>query len=274
MFNTKKMATQATPARVYALLRILQNSEDHGMERNILREKMMTDKDSDYSHAIEETAFELGIFSDDNGYYSLTEDGEKILNIPDYKLFVISKLPQFRSGIFYKVTQAILSLNGNYLYSENPELTTRELMNTIQEKINDDGIPDVSSVRAWRFWASYIGLGFTFGQQKMIFVPNASNYLEMVIKSKMSDLIGTEMNISTFLDRLGSEVSLLVTEEDRKNRRLKLAVSSGLSNLHSKRLINIWHELDEKEVWTGQFSFQPGVSQISRITYLGENTND
>ncbi len=81
-------------------------------------------------------------------------------------------------------------------------------------------------------------------------------------------------NISTFLDRLGSEVSLLVTEEDRKNRRLNLAVSSGLSNLHSKRLINIWHELDEKEVWTGQFSFQPGVSQISRITYLGENIND
>ena len=106
------MVTEAIPARVFALYKIVEAKK--GISRSELQ-GFMEPKDiyegNSYFSAIIKAAEELKIIENKDNIIDLVDGKKKFKTIGDFRKYVISILQDFSDGQFWKCTNVIVNMN-------------------------------------------------------------------------------------------------------------------------------------------------------------------
>ena len=116
-------------------------------------------------------------------------------------------------------------------------------------------------MRAWRFWASYLGFGYL---HDMFVMPNMYQYLKAMISVAPIEK-EKEYTIGEFIEiiRPYTDVAISNIGADKK---FGLALSSGLRLLNDRDEIVLSHKLDSKNVW---FLYEDDLHSIkSTVTHV------
>ncbi len=234
-----KMVTPAIPERVYALCKIV---EKKAIAQSELKEKMepsylnqSTSYFSDYKNAAEE----LKLISISDNMVSLAVELSVIETTASMRRYINGILEEFHAGQFYQVTKAFFELNASVLSGEK---NIAEMAPLISQKINRP--VDAMAMRAWRFWASFLGFGY---MQDMFMLPNADIFLRDTIDNAKFEK-GRRYSFGEFISRI-SQFSSIVINLDPANRQLNYGVSNGLRTLHDEGIIKMEHILDQEDIW-------------------------
>lgn len=218
------MGTEAIPARVFALYRIVEAKKS--ISRNELQ-GLMEPKDihegTSYFSAIIKTAEELKIIENKDNIINLSEGKEKFKTIDDFRKYVISILQDFSEGQFWKCTNIIVNMNEKiYEYST---ITDSDMLNHLSNQIGETITAPM--IRGWRFWAQFLGFG---EMNEVTFLPNAYVYVKNVL-SLMKLEREQEYSISDFMARF-IQYGRVILSPSTSDKNLNIAMSSALRELH------------------------------------------
>ena len=116
-------------------------------------------------------------------------------------------------------------------------------------------------MRAWRFWASYLGLG---NLHDMILLPNMHQYLRSVLAvTKLKK--GEEYTFTDFILAIKPYAEIGLSDIDG-NKKINMAMSNGLRALHDEGVIQLSHKLDSGDMW---FLYEAELHTIkSTVTHV------
>ena len=238
----EKMVTPAIPERVYVLYKIVEKGPISSSE---LKEKMEpaelnADTSTAYFPDYRTAAEELGLIITSDNMISLAVDPSVIESRQTMRKYVNGVLRKFSDGQFYQVTHAYYMLGADALKTEKNLSNLGPVMSELTgQKV------DAMAMRAWRFWVSYLGLGYL---QEMFMIPNADIFLQDVI-----ELAGLEKekkySFSEFINLISPYCGIIM-DENQKNHRLSYGMSNGLRTLHDAGILKMEHFLDQKDIWT------------------------
>ena len=146
--------TTATPERVFMLFKVV-NSKN-GITNRELKEIVEPSyaKNDNYFTTIREIAKELELIVEDDNYLSSNPKCEKINSIVDLRKYINANMDKFQGGAFYAITSSYFKLNQK-VFSEFKNIA--ELSSKFSDLTNMN--ITVEGIRAWRFWASFLGVG-------------------------------------------------------------------------------------------------------------------
>ena len=238
MFDNN-MRTEATPERVYALCKIV---EKKPMSLAELRERMEPDylqNGSTYFHAYRNAAEELELISISDNVASLSVDPIVINSLENMRRYVNARMEHFHEGKFYKLTHEYYRRGVNILTEENSVVKMAgSLSASLGISVGGD------DMRAWRFWASFLGLGY---MQDMLLLPNAAVYLQDAIKN--ADLNPGQYSFGNFITAIQPYCGM-VFDEEVSSHALNYGASNGLRTLHDLGVIKMEHVLDQQDIWS------------------------
>lgn len=259
----EKMVTSAIPERVYVLCKIVEKGPISGSE---LREKMEpaelnANTSTVYFPDYRAAAEELGLIITSDNMISLAVDPSVIESRQTMRKYVNGVLRKFSDGLFYQVTHAYYMLGADALKTEKNLSNLGPLMSELTgQKV------DAMDMRAWRFWVSYLGLGYL---QKMFMIPNADVFLQDVIELAGLEK-GKKYSFGEFINRISPYCGIIM-DENLKNRRLSYGMSNGLRTLHDAGILKMEHFLDQKDIWTlYPLSVHPIRDTVTNITIGGK----
>lgn len=234
----EKMVTTAIPERVYALCKIVEKGSITSSE---LKEKMEPEflgNGSVYFNDYKNAAEELGLISISDDQIQLAVDSGVIKNITNMRVYINSNLEKFNMGQFYKVTNAYFEKEA-MIFKEDKNIANLGPLFTEMT-----GMPvDAVAMRAWRFWASFLGFGYL---QDMFIIPNANVFLDDVISS--SGLEKKKMyTVSEFVNAISPMANIVIP--DIANKKFSYGVSNGLRALHDSGKIKMEHIMDQMDMW-------------------------
>lgn len=238
MFNDK-MATPAIPERVYALCKIV---EKRPISQSELKDKMEPDflnQSSSYFTDYRSAAEELKLITISDNMVALAVEPTVIKTTASMRQYINGILEEFQSGQFYQVTKAYFELNSEVLSGEK---NVASLAPMLSQRINRP--VDAMAMRAWRFWVSYLGLGY---MQDMFMIPNAGIFLQDVISNAGFEK-GRRYSFGEFMSRI-LPFSKMVVDSAPANRQINYGVSNGLRSLHDAGVIKLEHILDQEDIW-------------------------
>lgn len=234
------MKTSAIPERVYALCQAVKSRP---MQENDLRELLEPSGlggATKYFGSVRDAAKQLGLISVKENEISLAIDSKKINSYDAMREYIIENIDSISDGLFYAVSKAYMSLGDTvFKYKTVSESALVDYMSgTIGLPVYED------DMRAWRFWASYLGLGHL---HEMVFLPNMYQYLKAVMNI-VNLKKGQEYTFTEFVSiiRPYSELALADLNGDRK---INMAMSNGLRALHDEGIIQLSHKLDSGDMW-------------------------
>ena len=103
---------------------------------------------------------------------------------------------------------------------------------------------DALAMRAWRFWASFLGFGYL---QEMFVIPNANVFLGDVISS--TNLEKKRMySVNEFVDAITPMANIVIS--DIAAKKFNYGVSNGLRALQDAGKIKMEHIHDQEDMWT------------------------
>ena len=238
MFQNK-MVTPAIPERVYTLCKIV---EKKAMSSSEVKERMepsylnqTTSYYSDYRTAAEE----LQLITNNDNTINLAVDSKVISNMDSMRYYANGQLNRFREGQFYKVTSAYYSLGNEILHGEQNVANMASLMTDVAGTQVDS-----AAMRAWRFWAVYLGFGYL---QDMFVIPNAAVFLQDIIKMLGLNK-GYKYPIGDFLNRLRPH-SDIVIDLSNGDKQFSFGVSNGFRTLQDAGFIKLEYIMDQEESW-------------------------
>ncbi len=235
----EKMVTPAIPERVYTLCKIV---EKGAISSGDLREKMEPDflgNNSMYFNDYKNAAEELGLITISDDLVSLAVEPKEIKSIGAMRRYINSHLEAFNTGQFYRVTNAYFEKGSDLLK------TDKNIANLGPVFSEMTGMPvDAMAMRAWRFWASFLGFGYL---QDMFIIPNANVFLWDVIccsgleKKKM-------YSIRDFVDAIMPMANIILS--DITTKTFSYGTSNGLRALQDAGKIKMEHIHDQEDMWT------------------------
>ena len=211
MFQNK-MVTPAIPERVYILSKIV---EKKAMSTSEVKEKMepsYLNQKSSYYNDYRNAAEELQLITVTDNVLSVAVDASVLKNMDTMRSYINGQLNQFREGQFYKVTKAYFDMGEEILHGEQNVANMASLM-TLKTGISVDSM----AMRAWRFWASYLGFGYL---QDMFVIPNADTFLPDII-----------------------------IDSSNGTKKFSFGVSNGLRTLQDAGVIRMEYILDQEDTW-------------------------
>lgn len=238
----EKMVTPAIPERVYVLCKIAEKGPISSSE---LKEKMEpaelnADTSTAYFPDYRTAAEELGLIITSDNMISLAVDPSVIESRQTMRKYVNGVLRKFSDGQFYQVTHAYYMLGADALKTEKNLSNLGPVMSELTgQKV------DAMAMRAWRFWVSYLGLGYL---QEMFMIPNADVFLQDVIELAGLEK-GKKYSFGEFINRISPYCGIIM-DDNLKNRRLSYGMSNGLRTLHDAGILKMEHFLDQKDIWT------------------------
>lgn len=257
---TGNMVTEAIPARVFALYKIVTSKKD--ISRSELQELMEPSEiyeGSSYFSVILRTATELKLVDvQDNTVVALVSK-EQIKTIDDLRSYVISKLKNYEEEQFYKCTNAIVNLNEKiYKYSS---ISDSEMLNYLSERV--DQKITAPMMRGWRFWAQFLGFGYMDG---LVFLPNAYIFVKDVIK--LIGLEKREYQMDEFMTMF-NQYGRIMSGNSQNEKFLNLAISGALRELHENGEITLKYISDQASKWILYPSNDLFNNPVSSIIYKG-----
>lgn len=254
----EKMVTTAIPERVYALCKIV---EKNPISSGDLKDKMEPDflgNGTVYFNDYKNAAEELGLITISDDLIQLAVDAKIIKNIENMRRYINTRLEKFNNGQFYKVTNAYFE-KGVSMFNEDKNIAN---LGPLFAELT--GIPvDAVAMRAWRFWASFLGFGYL---QDMFIIPNACVFLSDLIESSDFE-IKTRYSISEFVEKISSKANIVIS--DLESKKFNYGVSNGLRALQDLGKIRMEHIMDQMDMWTlYPLKSYSNDSTITHITIL------
>lgn len=249
--NISTNITAATPERVYALCKCIERKKS--ISNSDLRSLLEPDyaHHSNYYTMIRDVALDLGLI-ENNDFISLKVDSSVIKSIEEMRKYINNNMDQYRHGMFYAITSAYYNM-GTSLFREVKNVAT---LSAKLSNITGMTITDVA-MRAWRFWASFLGFGYL---DSMLIIPNATVFMRDLI-------IGQNIRKKEFLSAdefFSSMEPALKIIVDSSKRTLNYGTTSALLTLVQMNVIEITEILDH-DVWNLE-KIDPNRSQI--ITHI------
>lgn len=255
------MVTEAIPARVYALYKIVVSKKE--ISRSDLQGLMEPSgiyEGSSYFSIIMKAATELKLVDiQDNMVYPLVQK-EKIDSIDDMRTHVISRLDSFEGEQFYKCTNAIVNLNEEIFKFKS--VSDNDMLIFLTEKVGQNVTAPMA--RGWRFWAQFLGFGY---MNDFTFLPNAYIFVKNVLK-----LIDLEKKKEYQMDEfmaLFNQYGRILTDNAPNEKYLNLALSSALRELHENNEITLKYISDQASKWILFSSNDLFNNPVSAIVYKG-----
>lgn len=255
------MVTEAIPARVFALYKIVDSKK--GISRSELQglmEPKGISEGTSYFSAILKAAEELKVINNKDNIVSISEDKERLKTIEDFRRYVISVLPDLADGQFYKCTNIIVNMNEKiYKYSNIADANMLNyLSNMLDETIK------APMIRGWRFWAQFLGFGV---MNEMAFLPNAYIFVKNVLH--LMDLEKKqEYTMSDFMTRF-RQYGQIILPSSTSEKNLNIAMSSALRVLHDNEEISLKYGSDQEMKWILYPSKELFNQPVSSVLYRG-----
>lgn len=255
------MATEAIPARVFALYKIVAVKKE--IARKELQELMEPSEiyeGTSYFNTILKAARELKIVEVKDNNVSLLVLGDRLKTIDDLRRYVISILPEFEDSQFWKCSNIIVNMNEKiYRYKA---ISDSDMLNYLTDRTGQ--IITAPMIRGWRFWSQFLGFGYMNG---FVFLPNAYIYVKNVI-SLMELEKKQEYAIDDFMTRFMYYGKIMLSNQLR-DRNFNIAMSSALRELHDNDEIILKHGSDQVMNWSLYPSNELFNQTISSIVYKG-----
>ena len=246
MFDDR-MYTEAIPERVYALCKLLEKGSLSSDEAREKMEPQFFKKADDkaktsYFQRYLNAAIELELIINVDGTLSLSSvvDKSVLKNIDTFRCYVITKLENFKGGLFYKVTKNYMD-NGLELC-----MKYKNISGTVAyfSKAFNRGVVE-DDMRAWRFWVSFLGIAYV---HDMNVLPNAADFIWDLIK--ISGIQKKKVySMTEFISELQPYSNILI-DSQLQTKELNIAVSNGLRTLHDQKKIKMTHIMDSQDIWT------------------------
>ncbi len=256
------MVTEAIPARVYALYKIVAAKKEISRSdlQGLMEPSEIYEGTSHYFPEIIKAATELKlVYIQDNMVYPFVQK-DKIDSIDDMRIHVISRLDSFEGEQFYKCTNAIVNLNeGIYKYKS---VSDNDMLLFLSEKTGQNVTAPMA--RGWRFWSQFLGFGY---MNDFTFLPNAYIFVKNVIK-----LINLEKKKEYQMDEfmtLFNQYGHILTDNAQNEKYLNLAFSSALRELHENGEITLKYISDQASKWLLFPSNDLFNNPVSAIVYKG-----
>ena len=255
------MVTEAIPARVFALYKIVES------KKRISRSELqgfMEPKDiyegTSYFSAIIKAAEELKIIENHDNMISLPEGKEKLKTIDDFRRYVISILQDLSEGQFWKCTNVIVNMNEKiYEYSA---ISDSDMLNYLSKTLGET--IKAPMIRGWRFWSQFLGFGV---MNDMTFLPNAYVYVKNVLC--MMDLERKqEYSMSDFMGRF-MQYGKIILPPSAADKNLNIAMSSALRQLHDNGEIVLKFGSDQEIKWILYPSKELFNQPVSSVVFKG-----
>ena len=238
MFQNK-MVTPAIPERVYTLCKVV---EKKAMATSEVKDKMepsYLNQTTSYYNDYRNAAEELQLITITDNVLSLAVDASVIKNMDTMRYYINGQLDRFREGQFYKVTKAYFAMGESILHGEQNVANMASAM-TLKAGIQVDSM----AMRAWRFWASYLGFGYL---QDMFVIPNADVFLQDIIQRAHFDK-NQRYSVAEFLNKIRPYSDIIINPADG-SKTFSFGVSNGLRTLQDAGYIKMEHIMDQEDTW-------------------------
>lgn len=258
---TGNMVTEAIPARVFALFKIVTTKKEiTRSELQGLMEPEGVHEGTSYFSAILKASTELKLVDIQDNYIISIIPKEQLKTIEDFRKYVISKLSSFEDSQFYKSTNTIINMNDE-IFKHN-SISDKEMLNYISEQIGQQVTAPM--MLGWRFWAQFLGFGHMY---KTEFLPNAYVFTKDVI-SLMNLEKKEEYTIDEFMVRF-NQYGKIITENLKIEKNMNIALSSALRELHDSGEIILKYNSDQGSRWVLYPSNELFNDQVASIVYKG-----
>ena len=254
------MVTEAIPARVFALYKIVESKKD--ISRSELRgfmEPKEIYEGTSYFSAIMKAAEELQLVENKDNVVSLSDEVERLKTIEDFRRYVISILPDLSDGQFWKCTNIIVNMNEKiYEYNAISDNMLKYISKQLGETIK------APMIRGWRFWSQFLGFGL---MNDMVFLPNAYVYVKDVLRL-MNLEKKQEYSMSDFMARF-MQYGRIMLPASTSEKNLNIAMSSALRELHDNGEIVLKFGSDQEIKWILYPSKELFNQLVSSVVYKG-----
>lgn len=252
-----RMKTDAIPERVYALCCALKKKS---LSRNALRECVEPDEFASssmrYFPNVFAAAIQLNLINESEGEVSLLIGKEKLTNMSEFRKEISLRAFNDDTSLFFQVSRAYLGANEEILGFDN----VSKMSDFIQSKLANGMTVFEDDMRAWRFWAAYLGIGII---HDMFVIPNMyvriNDILNAIKFQKNKELTITEF-IQSIQPLCKEGLSSLV------NKSFNMGFSNGLRQLHDSGRIELRYMPDSNDVWY-LFKMEEHIIQ-SAITHV------
>ncbi len=256
------MVTEAIPARVYALYKILEAKK--GISRSelqgLMEPKDLCEGKTSYFSAVIRAAEELKIIENKDNTISLLDDKGKFNTIGDFRKYVISYLPDLEESQFWRCTNIIVNMNDSIF--KYGALSDSNMLNYLSSQIGET--VKAPMILGWRFWAQFLGFGVV---NEMTFLPNAYVYVKDVLRLMELEK-KQEYSMSDFMARF-MQYGRIMLSPSTSDKNLNIAMSNALRELHDNGEIVLKYRNDQETKWILYPSKELFNQPISSILYKG-----
>ena len=137
------------------------------------------------------------------------------------------------------MTKAYFAMGESILHGEQNVANMASAM-TLKAGIQVDSM----AMRAWRFWASYLGFGYL---QDMFVIPNADVFLQDIIQRAHFDK-NQRYSVAEFLNKIRPYSDIIINPADG-SKTFSFGVSNGLRTLQDAGYIKMEHIMDQEDTW-------------------------
>lgn len=255
MFSNK-METMTIPERVYSLCKIIENKPMLASDVKERMEPSYLGQKSVYFTSYRNTAEELRLINFSDNMLALAVDTSVIKSMDTMRSYINMELNRFSNAEFYQVTSAYFDMGPNILQGEQNVANLSAIMS------QNTGLSiDADAMRAWRFWASYLGFGYAQG---MFVLPNADRFLWDLIKYSKFEK-NKKYSITEFLTRISPFIEIIL-DINNPNKMFNFGTSNGLRTLQDAGYIRMEQVLDEKDTWN--LYHMNAASTNDRVTHI------
>ena len=258
MFQNK-MVTPAIPERVFTLCKIVEKKALSNSEVKDKMEPAYLNQTTSYYGDYRTAAEELRLITNIDNIISLSVDPKTINSMETMRYYINGQLDRFRDGQFYKVTSAYYSLGDRILHGEQNVANMASIMTQVS------GMPvDSMAMRAWRFWAVYLGFGYLLD---MFVIPNADGFLLDIIRRANFEE-NYKYPIAEFIKKI-RPYSDIIIDPTKGEKVFNFGVSNGLRTLQDAGYIKMEYIMDEGDCWNlYHIDALSGAEKVANVTIL------
>ena len=168
MFKGKIVSndTSAIPERVYALCKLVEKEPQNETDLKEKMEPSYLGNNTSYFTYYKNAAEEVGLITVTDKVISLAVEPKIIKNPDCMRAYINTQLEGLNEGNFYALTSAYFELGKDIFKKEKNIANLGPLFSDMTGKEID-----AYHIRAWRFWASYLGFGYL---QNMLIIPKVN----------------------------------------------------------------------------------------------------
>lgn len=261
---TGNMVTEAIPARVFALYKIVASKKDisRGELRGLMEPEEIHEGTSYFSEILK-AAMELKLVDQRDSSIIPIVPKEQLKTMEDFRRLVIRNLSNwadFENSQFYKCTNAIVNMDEKVY--KHSSISDSGMLNYLSYQTGQQ-IKN-TMVLGWRFWAQFLGFGYI---SDMAFLPNAYIFVKNVMYIMDLD-INVEYPMREFMSRF-SQYGKIIMRNSATSKDLNIALSSALRELHDNKEIELKYGSDQEHRWILYPSNESFNEPVASIVYRG-----